>query len=239
MGRNPSRVSLHAFTLLELLVVIGVIAVIAGIGVAAFSGRNPGASLSNAQAISISLLNSARARALATGYPARLLLAADDTNAPDDYLRRLYVAYQEVTGVNATTGAVTLEWRLTDNGTPLDQGIYAIPPNLAATQLDSTVTLADFTSANLKSVTSGGSAVFSQNFGNEIKSKIFYYFEINAQGGGFSPTIAYRLVFANAQVAPPGSTPPGPRFDNTNFVRGFRLSTYGVPSIVNDAASFQ
>ena len=227
-----------AFTLIELLVVIGVIGVIAGIAVAAFNGRNPGVSMRSGQLVSISLLNSARARAVATGYPARLLIAADDTNAPEDYLRRFYVAYQEVIATNATSGDVTLAWRLTDTGTALDQAIYVIPPNLTAAQLDASLNLTDYTSKNLESVFSS-TITFNNNFGPDVKSQKFYYYEIDPQGGGLSPTILYRLVLSTGQLTLPGTTPPGPRFDNPNFVSGFRLSTYGVPTLVNDVPSFQ
>lgn len=231
----PAR---RAFTIIELLVVIGVIAVIAGIAVAAFNSRNPGVSVRSGQLVSVSLLNAARARAVATGYPARLLIAADDVNAPDDYLRKFYVAYQEVRATNSTTGAVTLAWRLTDAGTALDQGVYVIPPGLTAAQLDSSVNLTDYTSNKLESVFSSVT-LFNNNFGTDIKTQRFYYYEIDPQGGGLSPTILYRLVLSTGQLTLPGSTPPGPRFDNPNFVSGFRLSTYGVPTLVNDVPSFQ
>jgi hypothetical protein len=190
------------------------------------------------QLISVSLLNSARARAVATGYPARLLVAADDVNAPEDYLRKFYVAYREVTSTNQTSGDVTLSWRLTDTGTALDQGIYVIPPVLTAAQLDPSFALTDYTNNKLESVFSS-SVIFSNNFGPDVKSQRFYYFEIDPQGGGLSPATLYRLVLSSGQVTLPGSTPPGPRFDNPNFVAGFRLSTYGVPTLVNDVPSFQ
>lgn len=236
-----TRIQAHArraFTLIELLVVIGVIAVIAGIAIAAFNGRNPGVSVRSGQLVSVSLLNAARARAVATGYPARLLVAADDVNAPEDYLRKFYIAYQEVTATNVTDGNVTLGWRLTDTGTALDQGIYVIPPSLTAAQLDPSVNLSAYTSNNLESVFSSA-AKFSNNFGPDVKSQSFYYFEIDPQGGGLSPTILYRLVLSTGQLTLPGTTPPGPRFDNPDFVSGFRLSTYGVPTLVNDVPSFQ
>lgn len=229
---------LRAFTLIELLVVIGVIAVIAGIGAAAFNGRNPGVSARSGQLVSVSLLNAARARAVATGHPARLLIAADDVNAPEDYLRKFYIAYQEVTATNQTSGDVTLAWRLTDVGTVLDQGIYVVPPGLAAAQLDPSVSLTDYTTNNLESVFSS-TVKFSNNFGPDVKSQSFYYYEIDPQGGGLSPTILYRLVLSSGQLTLPGSTPPGPRFDNPNFVSGFRLSTYGVPTLVNDVPSLK
>lgn len=215
-----------AFTLIELLVVIGVIAVIASAGFALLGNRNTGTGLANAQFISVSMLNSARARAAATGRNARLLVAAD-TNVPTDYLRRLYVAYQDV---DAVTSTVT--WRLLDGGTPLPAPVYVVPEGLTTTQM---VTGVPVFATEYRSNFSG-SATISLTFSN-IESRDFWYMEITPRGtlsGGPD-----RLVFSTAQISPPGSTPPGPRFENDQNLRGFRISTYGIPTLANDAASFK
>lgn len=228
--KTAYRLGRHAaFTLIELLVVIAVIVMVAGVGVAIFRGRNTGTSLSSAQLLSVSLLNSVRAQAASTGRNARLLVAADTSSAAEgEYLRRIYVAYQEVT--NQSTGATT--WRVTDGGTALPPGIYVVPESLSSTQMATGVsTFASQLQSNFS-----GTATASLSF-TGVKSSTFWYIEMTPRGtlsGGPD-----RLVLASAQDAPPGSTPPGPRFDNADNVRGFRISTYGVPTLVNDAPSFQ
>jgi len=218
----------RAFTLIELLVVIGVIAVIAGAGFSILNGRNSGTNLANSQLLSVSLLNSARAQAAATGRNARLLVAADPAvAAQDDFLRRFYVAYQDV---DQTTGIGT--WRLTDAGTPLPPGVYVVPENVDSTYMASGVTL--FT-ANFRSNFSGATTITQTYPG--VTPGVFWYIEITPRGTLVNAPD--RIVIASAQVAPPGSTPPGPRFDNDQNLRGLRISTYGIPTLVNDAASFQ
>jgi prepilin-type N-terminal cleavage/methylation domain-containing protein len=159
-----------AFTLIELMVVIGVIGLIAGIGIAVFGGRNTGTSLASSQLVSVSLLNSVRAQAAATGRNARLLVAADTSAAAEgEYLRRIFVAYQEVT--NQTTGATV--WRITDAGTALPAGIYVVPEGLAATQMATGVSTFG---SNLQSNFSG-SATLAQTFPG-VASANFWYIEL-------------------------------------------------------------
>jgi prepilin-type N-terminal cleavage/methylation domain-containing protein len=216
------------FTLIELLVVIGVIAVIAGVGFSIFGGRNSGTNLANAQFISVSLLNSARAQAAATGRNARILVAADtSTTARDDFLRRFYVAFQDVDQI---TGNST--WKVTDSGTALPPSVYVVPENLDSTYMAAGVSVFG---TNFRSNFSG-TAPISLTFPG-VPSSSFWYIELTPRGTIVSGPD--RLVMATAQTAPPGSTPPGPRFDNDQNMRGFRLSTYGVPTFANDASSFQ
>ncbi|MDB6114504.1 MAG: hypothetical protein JWQ62_1449, partial [Lacunisphaera sp.] len=86
---SPGRTA--GFTLLELLVVIGLIAGLSFVLISGLGGGGKSAALQSAQATLANLLMAARMKAMATGQPARVLVQIDPASpdASSRYLRYL------------------------------------------------------------------------------------------------------------------------------------------------------
>ena len=100
----------RGYTLVELLVVIGVMVLLAGVGAMALAGRgSSGAALSGAQSIVAGMIASTRAQAALHQTKARLIIHAQQppaANAADAemYLRRLQVVREESRNVWVAVG---------------------------------------------------------------------------------------------------------------------------------------
>jgi prepilin-type N-terminal cleavage/methylation domain-containing protein len=202
------------FTLIELLVVIGIILIVAGIGVSALR-TSPAAALQSAQGTVSSLMTATRAQAAITGRNARLLVWADP-NQPETYLRRLAVAYQDDSG----------NWLTANEGTTLPPGIYVVPQALPV-PVKTGVTWPTEASMRSDFSNSGGTpgAMTVNGQGGS-----FLWIDVTFRGTTFA---GRRLLVGTAEI-----TPSGPAFDNPDAVRGFVLSLYAVQTLVNDRASF-
>lgn len=121
--REPSRPSrlagkprCAAFTLIELLTVIGIIAIFSGIAALALRGGDKSQARDAAVSTLASLVASARGHAALRGVDAALLINNDTAN-PDRYRRYVVVCIE-----NTTTGA----WEPTDGGVTLPVGVYVM-----------------------------------------------------------------------------------------------------------------
>ena len=100
---NPVRSHSHAFSLIELLVVIGLIAIMAAAGAMALGGRG-GKSLNGSAAVAASMFGLARTEAIMRGTTTHLEVdSAYDAAKPDSYLRRMRV-------VVSTNGGMTYDY---------------------------------------------------------------------------------------------------------------------------------
>ena len=101
--RTMKRREKHsAFSLLELLVVMVIIAMLAGLGVAAFRGGSGGDGTREAASIASGFFSLARNEAIMRRVPSAVVVDGDPTQ-PDNYLRRVAVAYQTNNPTNGTT----------------------------------------------------------------------------------------------------------------------------------------
>lgn len=237
-----SRRSLGAggFTLLELLVVIGLIAAMSFFLVGGLTGGGATAALQSGQATLANLISTARAKAAATGRKTRLLVNTD-ANAPERYLRHL------VLQLARQAGAGPADWD-TLVRVSLPEGVYVMPPSL--TQGGGLVA----NPADWKRVTDPAADLVSDLFTNQSLS-VLLEGDASAQlwtGVGFTPngTLAAlgggqppkgALVIALGVRRPPGSYQSGEspvQLGNPQAVRGLVLSAYGVPALVGERSSF-
>lgn len=108
------------FTLLELLVVMGLVALLAGILGLAFRAPVGAVALQAAQETVAGLCGAARACAALKGADARLLVA-DDPEAEDERLCWLIVVYEDPSSPGC--------WQSAGTGVHLPRGVYVVPPS--------------------------------------------------------------------------------------------------------------
>lgn len=204
-----------AFTLIELLVVIGIIAVLAaGVGVA-LRGNNPDAVLRSAQGLASSALSAARGQAALTQSNARLVVQADRDRP--DFLRTIRI----VVAAGGTT------WRQVGSDIVLPEGAYVVPPGAltgvtlsddgGAWNIGRNSTLFDSAAAPVDGMTDAGNRWLISKDISPLGT---------LEGGRF-------VVAAGRKSGPVDYV-----LDNATAVRGLVVSRYGVPSFVNEAASF-
>ena len=111
------------FTLVEVLVVVGIIMVAAATLGLVLRGPGEGVALQAGQATLAALCTAARARAAVTGAEARLVVSADPADAAGR-LRYLQVVHADPAGSG--------RWLAEGGGWTLPAGIYVVPPTAAA-----------------------------------------------------------------------------------------------------------
>ncbi len=230
----------NAYTLLELLVVIGLIGAMSFFLVGGLTGGGATAALQSGQATLANLITTARAKAAATGRKTRLLVNTD-AHAPERYLRHLVLQLARQAGPSPA------DWDTLATIT-LPGGVYVMPATLARS--DGLVA----NPADWKRVTDPAADLVSDLFTNQSLS---FMLEGDTAvqlwtGMGFTPngTLAAldsgpppkgTLLIALGIRRPPGSFQPGDspvQLGDPQAVRGLILSAYGVPALVNERGSF-
>ncbi len=225
------------FSLLELLVVIGLVAALTFVFAGGLVGGGKAAALHSAQTTLANLITAARTKAPALNRKVRLLVQADPAQ-PERYLRLL------VLQAGRQSGASPTDWDTVQRVT-LPPDTCVVPATLSGLVADATA---------WKRVSNPDADLVSDFFTNQSLS---YALEgdDSAQtwiGVSFTPngTLAALVtgpppkgyvVLAQAQVRPPGSYGPGEpplRLVNPSGVRGLVLSAYGVPALLNDRNAF-
>lgn len=242
-ARSLRRRALVGFSLIELLVVVGLIVVLVGVVSFALSGRgSEGVALANAQSILSGLVTSTRSQAALHQTNARLIVYATVPSGTvgdaNKYLRMLQVVRLEGSNWVAVGGPVTLPGSICVvpvspvPATHLATGVTW--NNNATTGPVSTLSTATGFSTIGQSVVAGGRTT-AQYFGTTGSGRIFYL-EFDSTGTVVSnltsnPT---RIALTTAVTEP--SVPP--KFNNANRVRGLFIRKSGAISLVNDATSF-
>jgi prepilin-type N-terminal cleavage/methylation domain-containing protein len=226
------RYTCPGFTLLELLVVIGLIAVLSFLLAAGLSGGGRSASLQAAQATMANLVRVARIQAMASGQSTRLLVQVDVASAqqPSRYLR--YVAVQLQTAAGWQT--------ITD--TFLPESIYIVPGNFGALPagLFVTETPGPWTKTDgspLRSTAFRANQITSEMINSPVAEQ-WVSFTLSATAGTAQPG---DIIVTTGRIRTPGSYAAGEspvELENPEAVRGLALSTYGVPALVNARAGF-
>jgi prepilin-type N-terminal cleavage/methylation domain-containing protein len=236
MNRKTSR----GFTLLELLVVIGLIAGMSFFVLSGLTGGGATAALQSGQATLTNLITAARTKAPATGHKTRLLVN-NDAGAPDRYLRLI------VLQLARQAGSSPADWD-TITTVSLPEGVFVVPASLSQT-------------AGLvgnpgewKKVSDPAADLVSDLFNNQVlvaplegdpsaQTWTGVAFTPNGTlatlGGGQPPKGA--LVIALGVRRPPGSYLAGEspvQLTNPQAVRGLQLSAYGVPAQLEGRNSF-
>jgi prepilin-type N-terminal cleavage/methylation domain-containing protein len=221
-----------AFTLLELLVVVGLVAVLSFGAMVGLAGGEKPAALQSAQALLVNLVTAARTKALATGRSARIVFQVDAGSAslPARYLR--YVAVQTQSGAGWETFTAAY----------LPAGVYVVPGNFAALPagLFAPGTTVPWTRADgsaLRSTALRANQVSPESIeGAEVEQWVGI--TLSAQLGTVQ---SGDIVLAIGRPRPPGSFAPGEspvELENPELVRGVTLSSYAVPALINARTGF-
>lgn len=199
------------FTLIELLIVIGIIALTAGVIGLALRGGNASSALQSAQGTLGSLTSAARSQAALAGSEAALAVSNDPSGHPDRYLCDVAIAVLQ--------GG---SWVRVSDYTLLPPGIYVVPETGAPTA--SGVTFGRAVSTALKD-------------SGTIDGESHLLLRYAATGLPMQGGVGAYLVVATADRQPPGSAKPI-QFNNALAVRGLRLTAYGAVSYLNDPTDF-
>ena len=232
--RASASVRTRAFTLLELLIVVGLIGVLVG-GVSLALGDSSGRSLATAQQQLASLVGQARANAAIGQTETRLLFYGNPPPVGDAtrFLRQVQLARA------VTPGSATTTWEPIGPALTLPRGIYLVPPTTAGFIAAGVVwptnpaprsTLHDRQPYTLVS----GNAPLIPAFG------LAYWIEFTPNGSLRSdiPLAGQpypKLAIATATLSATNS----PLFNNPGAVRGLIIRpATGAVTYVNEAASF-
>lgn len=222
----------RAFTLIELLVVIGIIAVLAaGIGVA-FLGGSHGNALQNSQGVVNSLASVARSKAALTQSDAAILV--NTKPGTDGFLREFRVAVRNATATR---------WLATGDSTFLDKGIYLVPA--AATFATDVTTSGSWTGLNTTAFDASDISpkLYTPDDSSTITTDDYRVVAIynprgtlsSASPGTVTIPVIRRIVLASALSGSDGKL----TFATPDEVRGVLLSTYGVPTLINESEAFK
>lgn len=237
---TPSRPVTRAFTLLELLIVVSLVA---GVSFFLLRGILPGGanSLQSGQTQVASLVTAARMKASASGKRARILFHVDPVTNPNNRFLRFYVLQ-----IGSENSANPTSWTTVDAGY-LPENVFVVPSSLSVpaglvsnrnnwkkTSVASEDLVSDML-AQTSSLTVDGDAVPQTWAG--------FVFTPNGTLAPFSGSIAPKgnLVLAMGAMRAPQSFSPGESpvvLQQPSAVRGMAFSVYGIPTLLNDQSSF-
>lgn len=232
MKRHP----LHAFSLLEILLVIGLIAGLALILTGGLMDAGKSTRLKTAQATLANLVTAARTKAPATSRKTRLLIHADAAS-PERYLRYLVLQLAREPGSNPAN------WDTLTTVT-LPPGVYVVPASLTGLVADLTqwMRLSDpteelasdmFRNQNLTYASEGDS-------GAQLWTGLAFTPNGTVAALVSGPPRTGAIIVADGQTRVPGTygyAEPPIRLSNPQAVRGLMLSFSGVPALINDRSS--
>lgn len=230
----------RAFTLLELLVVVGLIGVMSFFLLSGMIGGGAAAALQAGQATMANLITVARTKAPATGRKTRLLINTDAAS-PERYLR--YIALQ----LARQAGSSPADWDTITTVT-LPEGVYIVPSSLTQT-----TGLVD-SPANWRRMSDPSAEMVSDLFANQSLRVALAGDAVAQNWTGVAFTATGTLAAVSSGTPPkgflvitlgtrkqPGSYLSGEapvRLINPQAVRGLVLSAYGVPALLNDRRAF-
>jgi type II secretory pathway pseudopilin PulG len=227
--RAPQPRATRAFTLMELLVVVGLIAALSLVVLSALN-TSRGSALQAGQGTMANLLVAARSKAAATNQSVRLLVNFNPTSTdqPSRYLRYVVLQVQSGTAWQSVTDAY------------LPDGVFVIPGNVAIptglfASTDNAWTKTD--GSDLRSTTLRNNNSVTDAI-NGSTTELWLCLPIAATG---TTSASGDLVLAAGRARPPGSFAPGEspvELVNPEEVRGLTVSQYGVAMLINSRSSF-
>lgn len=229
---NPrSRWAKTAFTLVEMLVVIAIISILMTAGSIGLSGMG-GKGVTSGVATAESLFDEARTTAVGRNLRACVLVAKSLTNNPSEDLRRIVVAYEDVTADGKPKAAADADpnWVLSSRGAVLpDQTFFSEKFSKKNHDTGSGI-ITEVKDAKLRSAPTTDKAATTSYKGT------YYIYEFNAQGICTTPGASFiigsgaRNSTKSAATAPP-RVMAGAKRDFGGFVvwRNGRSSVFRSP----------
>lgn len=227
--RAPSR--RRAFTLMELLIVIGLIAVLAAGFTVAVAGSSRSVALESAQASLANFVSAARSRAVASGRPVRILVRNQTDRT--DYRRLLVLLHLRTVGADVTVAG---NWDVVST-LELPGGIFLLPDasQMPANLLANSSAWIGGSGASLRS-SALANTTFSFNFDGQIEAWEYFGF---TEYGTNADSAGDLILSTGRTLAPdPGGSAVPVELSNPDAVRGLTLSNYGVARLVNDRHGF-
>ncbi len=231
--RSPAKRDEGAFTLLELLVVIGLIAAMSFLLLGGLAGGGKSAALQAGQTTVANLLAAARTRAMAENNDTRLLVNFESSSPR--YLR--FVAVQ----VHRESEWATLSTAYLPDGIFVLPGGASVPPNLFRSGLAWVKPDGGSLRSALFMDSTTGAAVDFPVSESWIGVAFTPAGTIKRIASGPPPSGDRDIMVGTARVLPPDGSSPGDagiQFDNPEAVRGMRVSTYGLAVLINDRIGF-
>ena len=227
-----NRCLVAAFSLLELLVVVGLIGVLSAVVIGDKGTRGSARALQSAQALLFNLLASARTTAMASGKSSRVLVQMDAANPsrPSRYLRYLALQIQTPNGWQALT-----EMSLPEGVFVVPGNLSALPAGLFSDAAESAWTKSDGTA--LRSTALRENQIVSETIAAGVTEQ--WASIILAPSG--STNQAGDIILAIGQLRSPASFRLGESpvaLTHAALVRGVSLSSYGVPALIHDRSGF-
>lgn len=190
----------RGFTLVELLVVVGIMAAMLSVAAIGIQNVDKGQATVTGIAQTQALMDEARSLAIGRGTRARLCIHANP-NEEERNLRLMVVAYEEIQR-DAGGNATGTRWRVDSRGTYLPTGVFFHPrfSQLASDQVN-----------GLGTYGSNGSGVtFPGSSRNAVRQPNYFYYEFNSEGlctsaTATNPGAAFVLCRG---ISGPGTTEP-------------------------------
>jgi prepilin-type N-terminal cleavage/methylation domain-containing protein len=213
------------FTLVELLVVIGLIAVLAG-GIGLTLGKGDrGTSLRTAQGTIASLLAGARAQAALNQTNGAIFVNA--TPGSDNFLREFRIAVETSTN----------NWQVKGDPVILPRGLYLVPRETvfsspSQVQFNGVWKAGSWSLYPSSNTYNSTARRLKDDANNDISSDDYHRLvRLSVRG----TTLAGDIIVAIAEPQSDGSI----RYDSPDLIRGMKVSTYGVASFINEAEAFK
>ena len=222
----------RAFTLLELLVVMGLMAAFSLLLIGRWENGGRATALKSAQALLANLVTVARTNALSNGRSARILVQVDPVRPgdPPRYLCYVVVQLNTVAGWQTVTDA------------QLPDGIYIVPGDFSSLPgglfaPGGNVPWRKADGSDLRSTALRSDQIFPDTI-NGVVSEQWVGVVLSSSGGTLQ---SGDIVLATGRRKAPGSYADGDapiELENPADVRGLTLSSYGVPAFINARTSF-
>ncbi|MEX2381213.1 MAG: prepilin-type N-terminal cleavage/methylation domain-containing protein [Opitutales bacterium] len=216
----------RGFTLIEILVVVGVIAVFAaGIGMA-LRGGDQTTGLDSAQRTMVSLLKVTRGQAALNQTEARLIINIDP-NDPSRYLRFVGVVVRDVDDYGNPLEPA--RWVPANDGVTLPRGVYVVPPrDMAVPPGMISPSNADWSDKRR----SNGMQPMQVAFNTD---RVQQYLSIGFASRG---TVTQPIPSPRIVLSPARPTAGTPVFESHSNVRGILLRQFGTTTLLNDPGAF-